>query len=214
MSYLRVKICGITRLEDALCAEDAGADAVGLNFVPGTKRAISHAQASAISSGLGPLIARVGIFRDAPLEEILVALHAVKLTAIQLHGSESDDFAATVALHVPVIRAISHGSALPAMDTLLIDNLEGGSGQTFDWNALETSVLRGRRWLLAGGLTPDNVGSAVQQLRPWGVDVSSGVESAPGIKDHTKITAFVKAARDGAVRDGAVRDGATLGLQV
>ncbi len=196
MSYLRVKICGITRLEDALCAENAGADAVGLNFVPGTKRVISHAQASAISHGLGPLIARVGIFRDASIEEILETLHVVKLTAVQLHGSETDEFAATVALHAPVIRAISHGVALPAADTLLIDNLEGGTGQTFDWNALETASLRGRRWLLAGGLTPDNVSSAVRQLRPWGVDVSSGVESAPGIKDHIKITAFISAARE------------------
>ena len=195
MSYLRVKICGITRLEDALCAEDAGADAVGLNFVPGTKRAISQADAAAISSGLGPLIARVGIFRDASLEEILAALHAVKLTSIQLHGSESDDFAARVAVHAPVIRAISHGATLPVSDTLLIDNLGGGSGQVFDWNALETTALRGRRWLLAGGLTPDNVASAVKQLQPWGVDLSSGVESAPGIKDHAKIKAFIKAAR-------------------
>ena len=195
MSYLRVKICGITRLEDALCAEDAGADAIGLNFVPGTKRAISHAQASAISSDLGPLIARVGIFRDAPLVEILAALNAARLTCVQLHGSESDEFAASVALHAPVIRAVSHGAALPATDTLLIDNLEGGTGQTFDWNTLETSVLRGRRWLLAGGLTPDNVATAVKQLYPWGVDVSSGVESAPGIKDHAKIIAFISAAR-------------------
>ena len=195
MNYVRVKICGITRLDDALCAEDAGVDAIGLNFVPGTKRAISHAQAAAISHGLGPLIARVGIFRDADLEEILAALNAARLTCVQLHGSESDEFAATVALHAPVIRAVSHGTALPAMDTLLIDGLEAGSGQTFDWDALETSALRGRRWLLAGGLTPENVSSAVQQLQPWGVDVSSGVESAPGIKDHIKISGFVKAAR-------------------
>ena len=82
-----------------------------------------------------------------------------------------------------------------ATDTLLIDNLEGGTGQTFDWNALETSVLRGRRWLLAGGLTPDNVATAVKQLYPWGVDVSSGVESAPGRKDASKIRALVKAVR-------------------
>ena len=139
MSYVRVKICGITRLEDALSAEHAGADAVGLNFVQGTKRAISLEQAATISRGLGALIARVGVFRDATIEEILEALHAVKLTAVQLHGSESDDFAATVALHAPVIRAVSHGTALPTTDTLLIDNLEGGSGQTFDWNALETT---------------------------------------------------------------------------
>ena len=195
MSYLRVKICGITRLEDALCAEDAGADAIGFIFVPGTKRAISLEQASVISRGLGPLIARVGVFRDATLEEILETLREVRLTTVQLHGFESDDFAARVAAHIPVIRAVSHGAGLPASGTLLIDGLEGGSGQTFDWNALETTALRGRRWLLAGGLTVDNVASAVAQVHPWGVDVSSGVESAPGIKDHAKISAFIKAAR-------------------
>ena len=195
MTYLRVKICGITRLSDALHAENAGADAVGFIFVPGTKRAISKADAGAISSGLGPLIARVGVFRDATLEEILETLRVVKLNAVQLHGSESDEFAARVAVHAPVIHAVSHGTALPTADTLLIDGLEAGSGQTFDWDALETTALRGRRWLLAGGLTPDNVASAVKQLQPWGVDVSSGVENQPGIKDHAKISAFIAAAR-------------------
>lgn len=195
MSDLRVKICGITRLEDALCAEAAGADAIGLIFVPGTKRAISKVTAAAISSALGPLIARVGVFRDATLEEVLGTLREVRLSTVQLHGAESDEFAAQIAQHVPVIRAISHGTRLPASDTLLIDGLEGGSGQAFDWNALETTELRGRRWLLAGGLTSQNVASAVAQLHPWGVDVSSGVEREPGIKDHAKITAFIKAAR-------------------
>ena len=119
----------------------------------------------------------------------------MKLNAVQLHGSESDEFAARVAVHAPVIHAVSHGTALPTADTLLIDGLEAGSGQTFDWDALETTALRGRRWLLAGGLTPDNVASAVKQLQPWGVDVSSGVENQPGIKDHAKISAFIAAAR-------------------
>ena len=195
MSYLRVKICGITRLEDALHAEDAGADAIGFIFVPGTKRAVPRGNAAAISHGLGPLIARVGVFRNATLEEILTTLREVKLSAVQLHGIEGDDFAATVAVHAPVIRAVNHAKALPALDTLLIDHLEGGSGQAFDWDALETTQLRGQRWLLAGGLTPDNVARAVAQLRPWGVDVASGVESAAGIKDHAKITAFIAAAR-------------------
>ena len=192
---MNIKICGITRLQDALCAEKSGADAIGFVFVPGTKRAISSRDATLISRSLGPLIARVGVFRDAALEQILSVLLEVKLSAVQLHGSESDEFAAQVAAHAPVIRAVSHGAALPATDTLLIDASVPGSGQTFDWDALETTALRQRRWLLAGGLTPENVSSAVRQLQPWGVDVSSGVERATGIKDHAKVAAFVQAAR-------------------
>jgi phosphoribosylanthranilate isomerase len=102
-----------------------------------------------------------------------------------------------MAEYIPVIRAVSFkpGLELPATNTLHIDGLEPGSGQAFDWNALDASSLRGRRWMLAGGLNPENVSSAVRALQPWGVDVSSGVESGPGIKDHDKIRAFVRAAR-------------------
>jgi phosphoribosylanthranilate isomerase len=188
-----VKICGITRLEDARSAEDAGADAIGFIFVPNTKRFVSTALASSISRSLGPFIAKVGVFRDATLEEILETLEVVRLTAVQLHGSEADAVADEVAHHVAVIRAVSYGDVLPKAETLHIDGLEPGSGQAFDWNALDTSVLRGQRWILAGGLNPENVAAAIHALNPWGVDVSSGVESAPGVKDRAKIEAFVRA---------------------
>jgi phosphoribosylanthranilate isomerase len=192
---VRVKICGITRLEDALVAEDAGADAVGFIFVPGTKRFVTPDAALEVSRGLGPFIARVGVFRDATPETILETVQRVGLNAVQVHGADAALIAGLEA-HVSVIRAVSHGDALPPSGTLHVDAPEPGSGQTFDWDALDTRSLEGRRWMLAGGLTPENVGEAVRRLQPWGVDVSSGVERAPGIKDAAKIRAFVRGARN------------------
>jgi phosphoribosylanthranilate isomerase len=204
---VRIKICGITRLEDALCAEDAGADAIGFIFVPHTKRFIQLERAAQISRGLGAFVSRVGVFRGAGLQSILEAVSAAQLSAVQLHSDpserDSNAFFARVAEYIPVIRAVSFkpGLELPQANTLHVDGLEPGSGQAFDWNALDASSLRGRRWVLAGGLNPENVSSTVSALQPWAVDVSSGVERTPGIKDHDKIRAFVKAAR-GAVQSG------------
>ena len=197
MFSTRVKICGLTRAEDALATEQAGADAIGLNFVPNTKRFIQLSRAQEISSVLGPFVALVGVFRNASLEVILKTIEKVGLSAVQLNGQETDDFAAQVAIVRPVIRAVSFtpNLELPKNDTLLIDGVDPGSGQAFDWLALETANLNSRRWLLAGGLTPDNVGAAVRQLRPWGVDVSSGVEASPGIKDHKLVKAFIQNAK-------------------
>jgi phosphoribosylanthranilate isomerase len=193
----RVKICGLTRVQDALAAEDAGADALGLNFVPNTKRFIDLARAQEISRALSPFMARVGVFRNADFETILETVEYVGLSAVQLNGQESDDFAAQVAKLRPVIRAVSFkpNLKLPQNDTLLIDGLDPGSGQAFDWTALKTVNLSGRRWLLAGGLNPDNVAAAVRQLQPWGVDVSSGVEASAGVKDHKLVLAFVRSAK-------------------
>jgi phosphoribosylanthranilate isomerase len=193
----RVKICGLTRVQDALAAEDAGADALGLNFVPNTKRFIDLARAQEISRALSPFMARVGVFRNADFETILETVEYVGLSAVQLNGQESDDFAAQVAKLRPVIRAVSFKPNLkpPPNDTLLIDGLDPGSGQAFDWTALKTVNLSGRRWLLAGGLNPDNVAAAVRQLQPWGVDVSSGVEASAGVKDHKLVLAFVRSAK-------------------
>jgi phosphoribosylanthranilate isomerase len=197
MSAPRVKICGLTRVEDALAAEEAGADALGLNFVPNTKRFISLARAQEISTALSPFMARVGVFRDASFETILETVESVGLSAVQLNGQESDDFAARVAKLRPVIRAVSFkpNLKLPEHDTLLIDGADPGSGQAFDWAALEIPNLAGRRWLLAGGLNPDNVVAAVRQLRPWSVDVSSGVEASAGIKDPELVRAFIERAK-------------------
>jgi phosphoribosylanthranilate isomerase len=197
---MHVKICGITRPEDALHAESAGADALGLNFVPGTKRFISLERAHEIVHVLGPFVARVGVFQDASLETVLETVQAVGLNVVQLHGQESDAFALEVERIVPVVRAVKLGPGMPFVlpevgSAFLIDGPDPGSGQLADWSRLEASNLAGRRWLLAGGLTPENVAQAISRLRPWGVDLSSGVESTPGIKDPTKVTAFIRAAK-------------------
>ncbi len=177
--------------------EEAGADAIAFNFVPSSKRYILPVNAARISSQVSGLVSRIGVFRNVSLEEILHTARLVQLSAVQLHGHETDDFVASLEAHFPVIRAVGYqaGMVIPPAQTLILDGLEAGSGAVFDWASMDTSSLQNRRWLLAGGLTPENVGLAVQQLRPWGVDVASGVESAPGIKDTAKIKAFIKAAR-------------------
>jgi phosphoribosylanthranilate isomerase len=197
---MRVKICGVTRPEDALHAENAGADALGLNFVPGTKRCISLERARQVLAVLGPFVARVGVFQNASLETVLETVRTLGLNVAQLHGQESDDFALEVQRIVPVVRAVKLEPGVPFVlpevgSAFLIDGPDPGSGQLADWDRLEASNLGGRRWLLAGGLTPENVAGAIERLRPWGVDLSSGVESAPGIKDPEKVTAFIRAAK-------------------
>ena len=194
-----VKICGVTTPENAAAVEEAGADAVGLMFVPESKRFVTPARAREVVSALGPFTARVGVFRDAPLPEVLRVAASVGLSAVQLNGREDAAFVAAVARHHPVVVA-SRAAPLEARRlvdgaTLLLDGPDPGSGVAFDWSTLDLSALRGRRWLLAGGLTPSNVAAAVARLSPWGVDVSSGVESAPGVKDAERVRSFVLAAR-------------------
>jgi phosphoribosylanthranilate isomerase len=192
---MHVKICGIKTSEHALSAEAAGADAIGFIFVPQTKRYLAPEAARSISRELGALISRIGVFRHATLEEIFRARDMAQLSAVQLHGHEPFEFVSALEQVVPVIRAVSFSEALPPQaQTLLVDGADPGSGQAFDWQRFDTANLRGRRWLLAGGLNPDNVAQAIRVLMPWGVDVSSGVET-DGVKDHAKIKAFVAAAR-------------------
>lgn len=198
---MRVKICGITRVEDALAAEAGGADAVGLIFWPRSRRVVTLSQAEAISEVLGPFIARVGVFLDAPLAEVLKTALALKLDAVQLHGREEPDYAERVREQVRVIKAFAYTPSLtpealaayPA-DAVLLDAPMPGGGQAFDWRAGER--FRGlSRLILAGGLTPDNVAEGIAAFMPYGVDVASGVEVAPGIKSAEKIRAFVRAAK-------------------
>jgi phosphoribosylanthranilate isomerase len=195
----RVKICGITRPEDARAVEDAGADAIGLIFVPATKRFVEVEQAKRVVAALGPWLARVGVFRDAPLQVVLETVVQVGLNAVQLNGHESDDYVFEVAQYRPVIRAVTLRPGvpllLPAADSVLVDGPDPGSGQKADWDRLSPEVLGGRRWILAGGLNPGNVSDAVRRLAPWAVDVSSGVETAPGVKDALLVRAFVQAAK-------------------
>lgn len=208
---MRVKICGITRTEDALAAEAAGADAVGFNFAAVSKRRVDLSRAREMSAALGPFIARVGVFVDAPLEEVREAVRLARLDAVQLHGGEEPAYAAALRSQVRVVRALSFSTNLSAevlrrypADAILIDGLLPGSGSAFDWS--QAGALRTLpRLILAGGLTPETVGAGVRALAPYAVDVASGVESAPGIKDAASIRRFVEQARSAAAALPSVR---------
>jgi len=188
-----VKICGITRLEDAEAAVGAGASALGFVFWPGSPRFVDPYRARAIVQALPPFVTPVGLFVSQPREYVGAVASLVRLGAVQLHGDESVEFAASLAW--PVIKALSvdRASAWPLATTLLLDAHDpvkrGGTGQTIDWAAAAHIAAR-RKVLLAGGLTPDNVAEAVASVRPFGIDVSSGVERSPGIKDHGKLRAL------------------------
>ena len=198
---IRVKICGITSVEDALAAAAAGADAVGLVFVPASSRCVDLDEAASICRALGPFINRVGLFMDAPAEYVEQVLAKVPLDTLQFHGHESPRYCRGFGR--PWIKAIAMGEAdtppwedYPGAVALLLDSHGGGklggSGKTFDWDRIPDL---NSRWILAGGLSADNVGEACSRHRPDAVDVSSGVEIRPGIKDHDAITAFIKAVR-------------------
>ncbi len=201
---VRVKICGITNLKDALAAAKAGADALGFIFAPSPRR-ITPAQARLICRELPPFITRVGVFVDAPIEEVRAVVEYCGLDALQLHGSESPDCCR--ALGRRVIKAFRVGDAInrdevahfPA-DAILLDTYiagqKGGTGCTFDWQ-LAAGLKLSRPLILAGGLTPENVRQAVATVQPYGVDVSSGVEKDghPGKKDPEKIRRFIAAAK-------------------
>ncbi len=214
---LFVKICGVTSEEDALIAVAMGANAVGFVFAP-SPRQMSPAAVAAITRRLHPEVMTVGVFRDALPERVVEIVQSAGLRGAQLHGDESIEDCAAVAEHVGfVVKAFTAGS--PRLGrageyrahALLVDAPIPGSGRVFDWRLAEAAP-QSRRLILAGGLTPHNVGAGIRRVRPWGVDVSSGVESAPGVKDPLKVKAFVQAARlaaDGGrtPSDGAVRRG-------
>lgn len=201
---MRIKVCGITREEDALVAEAAGADAIGLIFAERSVRRVDPARARALSDVLSPFVTRVGVFLDASEAEVRTAVDAARLTAVQLHGEVDDDVAARLrADGLQVIRAVRFESGLAPdafagrpFDAVLLDGVRPGSGTAFDWAA--ASAWRGwPRLILAGGLRPESVAEGIRALRPYAVDVASGVERAPGIKDAAAVRAFVVAARAG-----------------
>lgn len=199
-----VKICGITREEDALLAVAMGADALGFNFASGSPRQIAPVLARDIARRLPTEILTVGVFRDEAAARVVEIVNTAGLRAAQLHGRESAEATRWVRERVPfVIKAFAAGDpALDAAasfgaDAILLDSPSPGSGEVFDWSLAEGRP-DGLRTILAGGLTPDNVADAVRRVRPWGVDVASGVESergVPGQKDARKVRAFVEAAR-------------------
>jgi phosphoribosylanthranilate isomerase len=195
-----VKICGITTEEDALLAVAMGADAVGFVFAPSARQiAVDHARD--ISRRLPPEVLTVGVFRDEAPQRVVELCHRADLRAAQLHGHETPDDAHWVRERVgSVIKAFPAGS--PALDSVssyvvdavMVDAAEPGSGEVFDWSRVE-GIPFGRRLILAGGLTAENVGDAIERVRPWGVDVSTGVEASPGHKDPIKVRDFIRNAR-------------------
>jgi phosphoribosylanthranilate isomerase len=189
-----VKICGITRAEDARAAVQAGASAVGFIFWPGSQRCIDPYRARDIVRTLPPLVTAVGVFVDQPLEYVSGVASLVHLGAVQLHGHEPPADAARLAR--PVVKGITLEDpvdAWPESVLLLLDAHDrvqhGGTGRVIDWDRAASLAAR-RRVILAGGLTPNNVAAAIGRVRPYGIDVSSGVEESPGIKHHGRIRAL------------------------
>jgi tryptophan synthase beta chain/phosphoribosylanthranilate isomerase len=196
----RVKVCGITSVEDARGSIAAGADALGLNFVPGTPRALEVEAARSICDVAAGLVVRVGVFRDAPLEAVRETASAVGLDAVQLHGQEPPEYVAALAW--PVLKALPADADLvesaaryPDVDLLIDHPSGGGSGRSWEYARARELVGRGRRVWLAGGLEAANVADAVRSARPHGVDAASSLESAPGRKDAERVRAFVSAVR-------------------
>ncbi len=199
-----VKICGTTSEEDALLAVAMGADAVGFIFAP-SPRQVAVPAVRDIVRRLPPEVVIVGVFRNQSPEQVVKVVNGIGLRAAQLHGRESTEGVRFVVERVPmVIKAFVAGDpAIPtATDSgaqvVMIDAPSPGSGQVFDWR-LADGVPPGTRLLMAGGLNPENVADAIAQVKPWGVDVVTGVESEPGHKDPVKLRAFVAAARAAAV---------------
>jgi len=192
---MRVKICGITNLEDALIAADLGADALGFIFAKGSPRKITTDKAMNIIDKLPPFIVSVGVFVDSPIEEILSIIEQTGIQCVQLHGNESPSEYSKI--NIPVIKAFRVDDnfrtdtllRFPATAYLLdtfVKGRAGGTGKTFDWNIAAAAKAYGKI-ILAGGLTPENICDAIKKVEPYGVDISSGIESAPGKKDKLKL---------------------------
>lgn len=196
----RVKICGITRQQDADFAADSGADAIGLVFYPPSPRAISIAQAQNITKGLAPFVTKVALFVDPDVADVSRCLDAVSVDIIQFHGDETPEFCSQFGK--PYIKAVRMkpdtdlaqlAEAYASADALLLDTYQpgvpGGTGTTFDWSLISQID---KPIILAGGLKTDNVAEAIKQVQPFAVDVSGGVEVEKGIKSHDKISAFMR----------------------
>ena len=203
-SRTRVKICGITRVEDALSAVHAGADAIGLVFYAQSPRCVSIAQAQAIVAAMPPFVGVVGLFVNATTAEIQSILTQVHLDIVQFHGDETPEQCAQI--NFPYYKAIrvksdtnllQYAIDFKGANALLLDTFSeqayGGTGHVFDWNLIPKNLTK--PVILAGGLVPENVANAIKQVQPYAVDVSGGVELTKGIKDAAKIAAFMQGAR-------------------
>lgn len=204
MAVVRSKICGITRVEDALEAAEAGADAIGLVFYPASPRAVSIEQARRIVAALPPFISTVGLFVNATRCELGEILDAVPLDLLQFHGDEEP--AECEGHHRPWFKALRvragediaaqagryAGASAILLDTF-VAGVPGGTGEVFDWSLIPSQMPK--PVILAGGLSVDNVQQAIAQVRPYAVDISGGVESSKGIKDAERVRAFVRQVR-------------------
>jgi len=199
------KICGITREQDALCAAHAGAHAIGLVFYPPSPRAVDAARAAQIARCLPPFVTVVGLFVDPTPNDVRAVLERVPVGLLQFHGEESPELCGSFA--VPYIKAVRvrpevdlleyaaiHREARGLLLDAFVTGLHGGTGTRFDWSLVPRNLPL--PVVLSGGLDPTNVGEAIRAVRPWAVDVSSGVESSKGIKDAARIAAFMKGVRD------------------
>jgi phosphoribosylanthranilate isomerase len=199
-----VKICGITNSDDGLAAAEAGADAIGLMFFEQSPRNVSLQTASEIANRLPPYIIKVGVFVNPSEEMVMRAISECGLNILQFHGEETPDFCQLFPVMTIKAFRVKNAESLTALpdyqtdawllDAYVADKL-GGTGAKFNWELAITAQKLGRPIFLAGGLTPENVADAVRQVQPYAVDVSSGVESAPGKKDHAKVRAFIAAAK-------------------
>jgi phosphoribosylanthranilate isomerase len=211
-----VKVCGITRLEDAEIAAELGASAIGLVFWPASPRYIDAERARTIVRSLAAFVIPVGVFVDHPQAAVNALAERVGLGAIQLHGSETPEYCEGI--NRRVIRAIGLQESIdvraieqwPSSVTLLVDaydpNKRGGTGRPVDWQLAAALAVR-RPTILSGGLRPENVAAAIKTVKPYAIDVSSGVESRPGVKDAQRLRAFFEAVAD--VRAGAGHGGSS-----
>lgn len=207
---IRVKICGITRLEDALCAVESGVDALGFIFYAKSPRAIDPEAAQRITAKLPPFVDAVGVFVDEELHRVEAIVKQCRLGYAQLHGAESPEacrYLAEIAAPCQVLKAVRVGPQTTAaavasyqdsVQGLLLDTYQksvvGGTGEAFDWSLIERLNIEAP-FLLAGGLRLDNIRLALEQVRPYGVDANSGLETTPGLKDHSLIRQFIAAIR-------------------
>ena len=197
-----VKICGITNLEDALAAVDAGADALGFNFYARSPRYISPANAREITDQLPPAILKVGVFVNEELQSVFRTLTQAGLSAVQLHGDESPEYCSELAATY-VIKAVGARDDLDLsnykVDAIMLDTqddlLRGGTGRVFDWTIARRATSSVPKLFLAGGLSPENVAEAIATVKPYAVDACSSLEETPGKKNHARMRAFVNAVR-------------------
>ncbi|WP_233842372.1 phosphoribosylanthranilate isomerase [Dyella sp. 2HG41-7] len=201
----RIKSCGMTRVEDALLAAEFGADAIGVVLTARSKRKVSLSQARAIIEAMPPFVTTVALCMDDEANFVQEIIDTVRPSMLQFHGDESDEWCAQFGQ--PYLKAIAMGEGAAALYQLrdhphaaglLLDGHglgeAGGSGKSFDWSLMPRDLKQ--PLILAGGLTPDNVATAIRAAQPWAVDVASGIESAPGIKDPIKLRAFIEAVRN------------------